>query len=379
MSDFYDAYDLQNVADPVSYAVPDQNVVGSDLGTLDSSTSNADPGNYAGMDTLSSAQDSNPTLAQAYGELLNGSAAGAKNDTGMNALSEAAAPGPVSATFNAAKDSQAANAALDAAPAAAPAAGVFGQLMKGLGISGDLSKPGNLEAMMKLLMGAGGIANALTRKGTAQNALSAAQLKQAVQPNGSSFTPSQQAMANNYFNTPIGSFADRSRQYAGSMASPIVAGVNGNGAAKYADGGMVNTGAAIDPTNSQYSDPSQYPYEIAQPTPPVSNNYADGGKVDNGKFVSSGALSLVHGNGSGQEDLVHAKLSPGEYVMDADTVASLGDGNNAHGAKVLDAWREQLRAHKRSADSDSIPPQAKEPSHYLKGGALTAMHNSKGK
>ena len=229
------------------------------------------------------------------------------------------------------------------------------------------------------------IVNTLNRKGTAQNGLTFQQMRQMAQPNGSSFNPQQQAMADKYFNTPVGDFASRPRLFASNMASPIVAGVGSNGTATghYANGGMVNGDAAIDPTNMGSADPSQYPYQMATPMaqamPPVSNNYADGGKVDNGTFVSSGALSLVHGKGGGQDDLVHAKLSPGEYVFDADTVASLGDGNNAHGAKVLDAWRESLRAHKRSADKDSIPPQAKEPDHYLKGGALTAMHNSKGK
>lgn len=284
-----------------------------------------------------------------------------------------------------------------------PNASTATKLLSALGINGDLSDPKNLAPMLKLLLGAGGVLGALNRKGTAQNALTPTQLRASVTPASTAFNPTQQAFADNYFNTATTPFATRARQYASSMQSPIVAGVGSNGLApaKFADGGMVNPGLGDAPTS-----PDQYPYETAEPMSPVSNNYADGGEVStaatvaaakaaepinavsnlfdkvntiNGKFASDGALSLVAGNGGGQDDLVHAKLSPGEYVMDADTVASLGDGNNAHGAKVLDAWREELRNHKRSANSNAIPPKANSPSSYLKTGALTAMHNSRTK
>lgn len=98
--------------------------------------------------------------------------------------------------------------------------------------------------------------------------------------------------------------------------------------------------------------------------------YAEGGNVEPGIFDSSqanqGALSrLVAGPGSGQEDMVDAKLSPGEYVWDADSVSALGDGNNAHGAKILDAARENIRRHKRSAPAHKIPPPAKSFMSYM--------------
>ena len=63
-----------------------------------------------------------------------------------------------------------------------------------------------------------------------------------------------------------------------------------------------------------------------------------------------------------------AKVSHGEYVFDADTVSSLGDGNNAAGAKKLDGMREEIRKHKRSAPPTKIPPKAKTPLSYLKKG-----------
>jgi len=78
---------------------------------------------------------------------------------------------------------------------------------------------------------------------------------------------------------------------------------------------------------------------------------------------SAGAYS--GGAAGGQADTIPAKLSSGEYVMDADVVSALGDGNNEAGARKLDAMREQVRTHKRSASPDKIPPTAKEPMAYL--------------
>lgn len=82
---------------------------------------------------------------------------------------------------------------------------------------------------------------------------------------------------------------------------------------------------------------------------------------------ASGALGLLRGAESGQSDRVPVAASPGEYVMDADTVSALGDGNNEAGASVLDQMRKNIRAHKRSAPPSKIPPKAKKPEQYLKG------------
>lgn len=75
----------------------------------------------------------------------------------------------------------------------------------------------------------------------------------------------------------------------------------------------------------------------------------------------------VRGGDMGQADTIDAKLSPGEYVWDADVVSALGDGNNEAGAARLDAMREEVRRHKRSASPKKIPPKAKSPLAYLKG------------
>lgn len=70
----------------------------------------------------------------------------------------------------------------------------------------------------------------------------------------------------------------------------------------------------------------------------------------------------------GQSDKIPALLSDGEYVVDADVVSALGDGNTEAGAAELDKMREAVRAHKRSAPNSSIPPKAKSPLSYMKKG-----------
>lgn len=83
-------------------------------------------------------------------------------------------------------------------------------------------------------------------------------------------------------------------------------------------------------------------------------------------FCKGGALGYVRGGTAGQADKVPAMLSDGEYVWDADVVSALGDGNNEAGAKKLDEAREAIRAHKRSAPANKIPPKAKAPLSYIK-------------
>jgi len=77
--------------------------------------------------------------------------------------------------------------------------------------------------------------------------------------------------------------------------------------------------------------------------------------------------SAVHGEGDGQSDDIPAMLADGEYVFDADTVAQIGNGSTKAGAQALDKFRESIRAHKRSAPVDKIPPKTKALTSYLKG------------
>ncbi len=70
----------------------------------------------------------------------------------------------------------------------------------------------------------------------------------------------------------------------------------------------------------------------------------------------------------GRADTVNAQLSVGEYVMDAETLALLGNGSVESGAKKMDQMREAIRAHKGKALAQGkISPNAKSPLAYLKG------------
>lgn len=91
-------------------------------------------------------------------------------------------------------------------------------------------------------------------------------------------------------------------------------------------------------------------------------------------MANGGALSAVarfaKGAGSGRDDTIDARLSDGEYVMDAETVAMLGDGSSEDGARKLDMMRSQLRKHKGKAlAKGKFSPNAKSPLTYLKGAA----------
>ena len=93
--------------------------------------------------------------------------------------------------------------------------------------------------------------------------------------------------------------------------------------------------------------------------------YKDGGQPHVPEFITGATGHYVKGKGDGQSDDIPAMLADGEYVFDADTVASLGNGSSDAGAKLLDHFRESLRKHKRSAPVDKIPPLAS-PLLYMK-------------
>lgn len=100
--------------------------------------------------------------------------------------------------------------------------------------------------------------------------------------------------------------------------------------------------------------------------------FRDGDKRHVPEFITGATGHYVKGKGDGQSDDIPAMLADGEFVWDADTVAQLGNGSSDAGAKFLDKFREAIRAHKRSAPNDKIPPKAS-PLQYVK----EAMKNTK--
>lgn len=97
--------------------------------------------------------------------------------------------------------------------------------------------------------------------------------------------------------------------------------------------------------------------------------YAEGGSTGDGM---EGALGrYVEGPGDGRADEIPAMLSDGEYVMDAETVALLGNGSNKAGADLLDQFRVNIRKHKgRELSRGEFSDDAKRPEHYMAGGRM---------
>jgi hypothetical protein len=112
------------------------------------------------------------------------------------------------------------------------------------------------------------------------------------------------------------------------------------------------------------------PAAPAQQQPPdQGGGYARGGYA---RGMATGGLGtvarLMRGGGTGRDDTIPARLSDGEYVMDAETVAMLGDGSTRAGAQKLDRMREELRRHKgRALSRGKFSPNARSPLAYLKG------------
>ena len=89
------------------------------------------------------------------------------------------------------------------------------------------------------------------------------------------------------------------------------------------------------------------------------------------KYLAKGGSTnrfAVRGPGDGRSDDIPANLSDGEYVIDAETVALLGDGSSKAGADKLDRFRVNVRKHKgKSLAAGRFSVAAKQPEAYLKG------------
>jgi hypothetical protein len=95
---------------------------------------------------------------------------------------------------------------------------------------------------------------------------------------------------------------------------------------------------------------------------------AQGGAMGYARGSSRDSFA-VDGPGTGRSDDIPAVLSDGEYVIDAETVALLGDGSSKAGAKKLDEMRVKVRKHKgRNLAKGKFSVNAKRPEKYLSGG-----------
>jgi hypothetical protein len=118
----------------------------------------------------------------------------------------------------------------------------------------------------------------------------------------------------------------------------------------------------------------EYAQKVVAPTQPPAKEpetgMAMGGLTGYAAGGSNGSRYMA-GEGSGRDDKIPALLSDGEYVMDAETLALLGDGSTKEGARRMDQFRANIRRHKgRALSRGQISPDAKSPDKYM-GGGLT--------
>ena len=110
-------------------------------------------------------------------------------------------------------------------------------------------------------------------------------------------------------------------------------------------------------TAMNWNDVSSGKYNVTQPAPVLK---AQGGL--------SKIAYLAQGSGSGRDDTIDARLSDGEYVIDAETVALLGDGSTKAGASKLDKMRAELRKQKgKKLAKGQFSTAAKSPLDYMRG------------
>jgi len=121
---------------------------------------------------------------------------------------------------------------------------------------------------------------------------------------------------------------------------------------------------------------SNVDFNRTQTNPTVTTRYGYGPAsqfFNNNQLPTTGVVPAAHGRyvrggGTGTSDSIPAKLSDGEYVIDAQTVSMLGDGSSDAGAKKLDEMREAIRKQKGGALSKGkFAPNAKSPLSYMKG------------
>ena len=83
--------------------------------------------------------------------------------------------------------------------------------------------------------------------------------------------------------------------------------------------------------------------------------FAAGGLVKkNHKYAAGG---MVEGAGDGNDDMVDAQVSPGEFIIPADVVSALGDGDTDAGAQILAQLIEQTRQEAGQRMQSAAPPK----------------------
>jgi hypothetical protein len=96
--------------------------------------------------------------------------------------------------------------------------------------------------------------------------------------------------------------------------------------------------------------------------------HAQGGALSGQQSTQPMHSRHVQGPGDGTSDDIPARLANGEYVLSADVVSGLGNGDNGSGARRLDEFVKNVRVHKsQNASKGKLPADAK-PIHKYMGG-----------
>jgi hypothetical protein len=103
------------------------------------------------------------------------------------------------------------------------------------------------------------------------------------------------------------------------------------------------------------------PKRFMQPAP----GHAHGGALS-GMPAAPKPSRHIQGPGDGTSDDIPARLANGEYVLSADVVSGIGNGDNGSGARKLDEFVHNIRVHKaQNASRGELPADAKPLHQYL--------------
>lgn len=132
--------------------------------------------------------------------------------------------------------------------------------------------------------------------------------------------------------------------------------------------------AASAPIIDEAMKPEEYSYSVQDSIPARSyldrygirrvkpEGFAEGGLTDASLSNKSGLGSLIKGSGDGMGDEIPALVSPGEYIITAQAVSALGNGNTDAGAKKLDGMMDRIykaqtgEPEQMSRISDNVMP-----------------------
>ena len=154
--------------------------------------------------------------------------------------------------------------------------------------------------------------------------------------------------------------------------------------AQGAEGQLQAAGYTQDPNTGNWTPSQQRP--LGQGMPQARGGYQRGGEYDyweqnedvpRASPTVSAAGRYVKGPGTGRSDDIPARLSDGEYVMDAESVALLGDGSGDAGARRLDEMRRNLRKHKATnLGKGGFSHKAKQPQQYMARGGMAKLRRA---